>query len=226
MQTNISPVKNNAFNTTEPKRNIANEKGVLDKDAFLKLLLTQLKYQDPTSPMETDKMLSQTADLTVVESQKNIAKAIEEMSKRITTSVDFNLVGIVGKIADTGKNKLTLSSDGQAKEFSLYFPDDYTKGTLTIKDANGQQVYSESFNKGSEGNKKFTWNGKKSNGEDAKIGTYSVKANYTTKDGKQKSVSLGVYKIDSIKFTEKGPLLKLGENYMSYKEIKEIKEKP
>ncbi len=42
-------------------------KGELDNQAFMNLLVTQLKYQDPSSPMDTTQMMAQTTQLTTVE---------------------------------------------------------------------------------------------------------------------------------------------------------------
>lgn len=42
-------------------------KGELDNQAFMNLLVTQLRYQDPSSPMDTTQMMAQTTQLTTVE---------------------------------------------------------------------------------------------------------------------------------------------------------------
>ncbi|MBO0901270.1 flagellar hook capping protein [Cellulomonas sp. zg-ZUI222] len=39
----------------------------LDKQAFLQLLVAQLRYQDPTSPMDTSQLMAQTTQLTTME---------------------------------------------------------------------------------------------------------------------------------------------------------------
>jgi len=39
----------------------------LDENAFLKLLVAQMKYQDPSKPMDTNEMMAQTSTLTQVE---------------------------------------------------------------------------------------------------------------------------------------------------------------
>lgn len=49
--------------TTEP----AARKQVLDGEVFLKLLVTQLTHQDPSSPMDTNEMISQTTQLAMME---------------------------------------------------------------------------------------------------------------------------------------------------------------
>lgn len=46
----------------------------LDRDAFLKLLVAQLRYQDPTAPMDTSALMAQTSQLTTVEKLTEMAE--------------------------------------------------------------------------------------------------------------------------------------------------------
>ncbi|RBY95166.1 flagellar hook capping protein [Blastococcus sp. TF02-8] len=46
----------------------------MGKDTFLKLLVAQMKYQDPSNPADTNQMMSQTATFTQVEKLEEIAK--------------------------------------------------------------------------------------------------------------------------------------------------------
>lgn len=62
----------------------------LDKDAFMKLFLEQLKNQDPTAPMETDKIITQTAQLTQVEMQEENKKAMKEMVESMKIMQETN----------------------------------------------------------------------------------------------------------------------------------------
>jgi len=48
-------------------------KGLGDKDTFLKLLVAQLKYQDPSNPADSTQFLAQTAQFTQVEKLGDIA---------------------------------------------------------------------------------------------------------------------------------------------------------
>jgi flagellar basal-body rod modification protein FlgD len=52
----------------------AADKSSLDKDAFLKLLVAQLKYQDPTKPVDSSQFMAQTAQFTQVEKLEQMAK--------------------------------------------------------------------------------------------------------------------------------------------------------
>lgn len=49
-------------------------KSQLDKDAFLKLLVAQLKYQDPSKPVDSSQFMAQTAQFTQVEKLDQMAK--------------------------------------------------------------------------------------------------------------------------------------------------------
>lgn len=55
--------------TTDP----AARKQVLDGEVFLKLLVTQLTHQDPSSPMDTNEMISQTTQLAMMEQLTTLA---------------------------------------------------------------------------------------------------------------------------------------------------------
>jgi flagellar basal-body rod modification protein FlgD len=49
-----------------------------DKDAFMKLLIAQVRYQDPTKPMDSTQFIAQTATFTQVEQMQKLAAAQEK----------------------------------------------------------------------------------------------------------------------------------------------------
>ncbi|WQU97617.1 flagellar hook assembly protein FlgD [Helicobacter pylori] len=78
----------------------------LDKDAFMKLFLEQLKNQDPTAPMETDKIITQTAQLTQVEMQEENKKTMQEVASAMKSNKETNesLKDFQGALKDTMEN--------------------------------------------------------------------------------------------------------------------------
>jgi flagellar basal-body rod modification protein FlgD len=70
---------------------------VLGKDDFLKLLLTQMKYQDPTSPMDTDQMVQQEAQMTQLEQSMNMNENIEELVKITNSNNSGNAITYLGR---------------------------------------------------------------------------------------------------------------------------------
>jgi flagellar basal-body rod modification protein FlgD len=77
------------------------EEQTLGKDAFLKLLVAQLKYQDPTNPTDSAQFMQQTAQFTLV----------EKMEQLLTTSQSQSAIALVGKSV-TWNNALGKEQSG------------------------------------------------------------------------------------------------------------------
>lgn len=72
----------------------AKSKTQMDKDLFLKLLVAQLKYQDPSKPTDTSQFLAQTAQFTMVEKLEEVATQQQEM---LTAQLMTGATGLIGK---------------------------------------------------------------------------------------------------------------------------------
>jgi flagellar basal-body rod modification protein FlgD len=68
-------------------------KGVADKDMFMKLLVTQLKYQDPTRPMEDREFIAQMAQFSTLEQMSNMNKEMGNLLKSSRSNEAFSLLG-------------------------------------------------------------------------------------------------------------------------------------
>ncbi len=73
----------------------------LDKDAFLKLLVTQLRYQDPFSPMEDKEFVAQMAQFSTLEQITNMSKELEKFLVDMSWAQFFNLIGKRVKFTDS-----------------------------------------------------------------------------------------------------------------------------
>ena len=72
---------------------IATPDNKLGKDAFLKLLVAQMKYQNPMEPTDSSQFITQSAQFTLVEQMENVAKANEAMLSGQLSSTAASLVG-------------------------------------------------------------------------------------------------------------------------------------
>ncbi len=202
---------------------VQNPDGVLDKDAFMKLLLTELQYQDPTDPMDSDKILTQTSELATLESADNTNKTMEELVKRMDNSMDMGALSAIGKMASLGSNDITLPEDGDST-FEVYFSNKIQDGTLTIKDTKGNIVRTVPLDSqaGKDGILSFKWDGQNSTGDRVDQGTYRVNVEYTDTDGNKLVTQPGVYPVESVRYEEGKPYMKLGSNYIPMENVVEF----
>ena len=200
-----------------------NPDSVLGKDDFMKLLLTELQYQDPTEPMDSEKILSQTSQLATLESAENTNKAMEELVKQLSNSMDMGALSAIGKMASLGSNAVTLPESGPA-QFEIYFKEEIQSGKLTITDRDGAVVREISLDQqaGKSGVLAFEWDGSDENGNQLPAGYYSVKSQYLDANNKQQETQFGIYPVESVKFEEGKPLIKLGSSYVPMDYVKEF----
>lgn len=67
--------------------------GQLDGDAFLKLLVAQLKYQDPMAPSDGSKMMQQTAQFTQVQTMQQLVEMQQQLMGLQQTAIGSDLIG-------------------------------------------------------------------------------------------------------------------------------------
>jgi flagellar basal-body rod modification protein FlgD len=89
-----------AITSTKPGNSATNpltaadaQKSQLGKDAFLKLLTTQLQHQDPLNPMEDSEFMGQMAQFSTLEQITNMAGANTAMADNLAFSKSVSLIG-------------------------------------------------------------------------------------------------------------------------------------
>lgn len=209
------------------REGLINPKGILKKDDFLKLLMTQLKYQDPTSPMDTDKMLSQTADMAVIEAQANMQSELEKMIKQFRSSTGYQAIGAVGKLADTGMNGIEFKERGEPYKDLFHFYEAFDNGVLSVINKEGAKVRTMAIDRGERGLQEIAWDGNDDNGDAVPAGIYTIKIDYTgATSGKAYTSELGTYPIDSVVLNGEAPQIFAGGRYYKLDEIAGIKDMP
>ncbi len=206
-----------ATNTT----GVTNPNGQLKKNDFLKLLLVQLQYQDPTAPTDTEKILTQTSQLATLESSNNTQKSLDKLAASLGNAQQFSTIAAIGKTADLGSDSITIDK-GKSSTFEVYFPQDVQNGSVVITDSNGATVKTLDVGTNPAGVYQFTWNGNDTAGNAVSAGIYHVNATYSNPNGKKLTTRLGAYPIESVKFDKGNTLVKVGSNYVPLDNIKEV----
>ncbi len=79
--------------------------GALGKDEFLRLLVTQLRHQDPFEPMDSQAMIAQLAQFSALEQMQNVAESV---------SLGRQEQGLMQGLLLQGKSVSALTEDGRS----------------------------------------------------------------------------------------------------------------
>ncbi|MUK89911.1 flagellar hook assembly protein FlgD [Ornithinibacillus sp. L9] len=116
----------------------------LGKDEFLKILMTQLQNQDPTSPMDDREFISQMTTFSTLEQTMNMAKSIDNLvqSQMISPVVQYShMIGkeVTYEVKDkeTGKKLENKTSEVIAVS--------QKDGWAILELADGEKVYADAI---------------------------------------------------------------------------------
>lgn len=102
----------------------------LDSDSFLQLLVTQLKYQSPTEPMDPSELMNSTAQLTLVDKLNELVT----LQKNDSTLMRANLAGaLVGKNVSYLDNTTGAAVSGQVSAVKI-------EGSNLLLRINGKEI--------------------------------------------------------------------------------------
>src|SRR5512132_1644792 len=85
------------------------------QDRFLKLLVTQLKNQDPLNPMDNAQITTQMAQISTVSGIDKLAGAVGSMNGLLTQMQSLEGAALVGKDVLVAGHKLSLAADGSTQ---------------------------------------------------------------------------------------------------------------
>lgn len=138
---------------------------------FLTLLTTQLKNQDPTSPMDSNAFTQQLVMYSQVEQQINTNDNLKSLIAQGTSNAAAMTTGYLGKKVSILNGNAALTGGNASWTYNLSGP--ATASQLTVTDANGKTVYTAAGGTGA-GNHSFVWDGKDNSGNQLSDGGYKL----------------------------------------------------
>jgi len=145
------------------------------QDRFLKLLVTQMRNQDPMNPMDNAQVTTQLAQISTVGGIDKLNNSLSAMSSAMSATQNASLIGrnvVVSsdlvRLGSTGPVTVGVELTGAADKVGV-----------AIQDASGRTVRSLSFGALPQGTSTFEWDGRNDAGERVAAGDYSLRLNAT-----------------------------------------------
>jgi len=166
----------------------------MDKEDFLKLLTTQLQYQNPLNPQDPSEFVAQLAQFTSLEQLINLNTKLEEYStiaKSMQTSMQLSQgLELLGKEVKAQGNSFAVSS-GEAKDLAFILGGAASSTTVSIYNSSGTLVRTIDMGSQSAGEVSVSWDGKDNSGNTVADGTYYYEVAAT--DAKGNTVETATY---------------------------------
>ena len=202
-------------------------------DSFMTLLVTQLKNQDPTKPMENAEMTSQLAQINTVNGIQELNTTLEGITGQIDAGQTLQATALIGQGVLVPGDRVLVGKGSEDVEgvattpfgVELTSPADEVKVTLT----NGAGEVVRTFDVGplDAGVESFAWDGKLSKSEggaDVPVGEYKVSVSATQGGEPVAVTTLNYAQVNGVIKTESGPRLDLGAltDQVGLEEVRQI----
>ena len=183
-------------------------------ETFLTLLTTQLKNQDPTSPMDSNQFTQQLVQFSQVEQQIETNTNLGSLIKQGSSMAGSYATAYLGKMVSVTNGQASLAN------WTYTLGAAATEANLTITDANGKVVFTGPAPDNEAGSHAFGWNGKDSNGNPLSDGAYKLTVTAKAADGsavRGAVASAGI--VNQIDMTGGAPQFMVGSMQVSLAEI-------
>lgn len=162
------------------------DKNAIGRDGFMRLLLAQLRNQDPQNPLQSHEFAAQLAQFTSVEQLFKINENLDrnlELDLKLSQSIGNSLATtVVGKNLRAIGNQISLRN-GSTSEVYITLPTAVSNVVISIYDSNGTLVRKEDLDIRTSGDHTYVWDGKNNDDGDVADGIYTFSVNATNNSG-------------------------------------------
>jgi flagellar basal-body rod modification protein FlgD len=216
--------KLNQLSGVTTEKNLYQEgKNALSKDAYLKMMMEQMKNQDPFNPMKSDQFTQNIAMMSQLEQQVNMNKNLEKIISQ-SNNMQIAALQLVGKNVLADKSAIFHEQD-KISQLQFKLPQDAMEVTLQIEDGSGQAIRSIPIGTQSQGEVKAKWDGFLDTGMPAPSGRYSFKVIAKAMDNTDMTISMkSEGKVTGVTSVKGTTFLLVGDQRVALNDVETIKE--
>ena len=192
-----------------PKKSATGKSELEDtQDRFLKLLVTQMKSQDPMNPLDNAQVTSQFAQLSTVSGINKLNDALTAMASSYQTSQTLQAASMINHGVLTPGSGIDMAKGSALLGVDLEGAAD--KVSVTIRDASGKVVRTLEAGAQQAGSQPLTWDGKADDGSALADGHYKFEIAASQGGAKVSATGLQFGLVDSVVTGAKGVKLNVG----------------
>jgi flagellar basal-body rod modification protein FlgD len=205
---------------TQPK---AEKKNELGQDAFLQLMVTQLKNQDPFKPLDSGEFLGQLAQFGTVQGLSGLQTSFDGLASSLVSNQALQAASLVGRTALVESDHGTIAAGGSL-DGAVDVPAATGGVSIEIRNAAGQVVRHLQLGPQSAGLMGFHWDGLDDAGVPVSAGSYEVVAGYQKDNTTAAATTLVDAPVDSVVFGADGFTVRLrGIGDLPFSAVREIR---
>jgi flagellar basal-body rod modification protein FlgD len=222
---NVSNITSNAAQTQNQQKSTQTSNAQLGKDAFLQLLVAQMKNQDPTHPMDGRKLASQLAQFSSVEQLTNLNSAMDKLVKsqdNMSQSLSNTMAAsLAGKKVQAVSDRIHVQA-GEDCTIPFQLGNPAAKVKITITDSNGTTVRTAKLENLPAGENTWPWNGQTNEGNKVPEGNYAVHIDAQNGDSNIKTLVYQQGTAEKVRYTPEGVRLMINGVAVPLGNVKEI----
>jgi flagellar basal-body rod modification protein FlgD len=177
---------------------------------FLKLLIAQLKNQDPLAPQDNTQFVSQLAQFSSLQAAMGTNTRLDTITSQNQGQANTEVVSLVGKQATVKGSLVTASGSGVAVPVGFTLAGQSATTNVSIQDSSGNVIRTIPIGGHSAGLVRLSWDGRDNAGNVMPAGTYAVSVQAKTTDGSSVSVAQETTgTVKSVAFDKGYPVLTL-----------------
>jgi flagellar basal-body rod modification protein FlgD len=186
---------------------------------FLSMLMTQLKNQDPTSPMDTNQFTSELVQFSSVEQQINTNTSLTQLIQLTQGGEVMQASAMTGKQVTASSDHVPLQNGKGIIQFSTTTAQPVD---IAIFDANGAKL-SDSMLMSSAGTNTWTWNGTDGSGRTVPDGSYKFAVVGANADGTTTALAASVIgRATGVQSQSNGIQLQLGALSIDFSKVQSV----
>lgn len=219
----VNSVGFNAASNPQKADSSSSSANMLRQQDFLRLMVSQVRNQDPMNPQTNGDFLAQLAQFSTNDSINSMQSSINQLASSLQSNQALQASALVGRKVLVNNSNFTLGSDGAGVTGAINMVSGLSNLSASVYSSTGDLVKTIPIGQPAAGTFDFSWDGTNSSNEKMAAGNYTVKVSGSY-NGQTVSVPTMTYaNVDSVSLNSSGFQLNVaGVGAVSLSDVKQI----